>query len=144
MMVEKRIKGAKKRSRSKKTEGISSREKALLCARIAEDYKAQRIAVLFIADLCNFTDYFVICSGQSTKQVQGIADHVEEEMSKAGYRPLGIEGRKDGRWVLMDYDDVIVHVFHDPVRDIYDLESLWAEAPNLWVSESKLDDPVVE
>jgi len=143
MMVEKRIKGERNRTRVKKTEGISSREKALLCARIAEDYKAQRIAVLFIAELCNFTDYFVICSGQSTKQVQGIADHVEEEMRKVGYRSLGIEGWKDGRWVLMDYDDVIVHVFHDPVRDIYDLESLWADAPNLWASENG-PDPAVD
>jgi len=143
MMVEKRIKGERNRTRIKKTEGISSREKALLCARIAEDYKAQRIAVLFIAELCNFTDYFVICSGQSTKQVQGIADHVEEEMRKVGYRSLGIEGWKDGRWVLMDYDDVIVHVFHDPVRDIYDLESLWADAPNLWASENG-PDPAVD
>jgi ribosome-associated protein len=143
MMVEKRIKGERNRTRVKKTEGISSREKALLCARIAEDYKAQRIAVLFIAELCNFTDYFVICSGQSTKQVQGIADHVEEEMRKVGYCSLGIEGWKDGRWVLMDYDDVIVHVFHDPVRDIYDLESLWADAPNLWASENG-PDPAVD
>jgi ribosome-associated protein len=143
MMVEKRIKGERNRTRVKKTEGISSREKALLCARIAEDYKAQRIAVLFIAELCNFTDYFVICSGQSTKQVQGIADHVEEEMRKVGYRSLGIEGWKDGRWVLMDYDDVIVHVFHDPVRDIYDLESLWADVPNLWASENG-PDPAVD
>lgn len=138
-MTERKVKG-RKNTKAKKVEEISTQEKALLCARIAENYKAKRLAVLSIGDMCNFTDYFVICSGQSTKQVQGIVDHIEEEMRKAGYSPLGIEGWKEGRWVLMDYDDVIVHVFHDPVREVYDLESLWADASNLWVSEERSSD----
>ncbi|MCX7823884.1 MAG: ribosome silencing factor [Syntrophobacterales bacterium] len=121
-----------RKKRSKTILSLSSQEKAFLCAKIADNYKAQRLSVLSLEGLCNFTDYFVICSGQSTKQVQGIVDHIEEEMGKAGYRPIGIEGRKEGRWVLMDYEDVVVHVFHDPVRETYDLESLWSEAPNVW------------
>lgn len=132
---DKRVKPPR-RKKSKTNGGISSQEKALLCARIADNYKARRLSVLFMGGLCNFTDYFVICSGQSIRQVQGIADHIEEEMRKAGYRPIGVEGLREGRWVLMDYDDVIVHVFHEPVREMYDLESLWSDAPNLW----KVDD----
>ncbi|MGC8718836.1 MAG: ribosome silencing factor [Thermodesulforhabdaceae bacterium] len=134
-MEKRRIRSGGKRKTTKAI-NVSSQEKALLCAKIADNYKAQKLSVLSIGELCNFADYFVICSGQSTRQVQGIVDHIEEEMRKAGYRPLGIEGWKDGRWVLMDYGDVIVHVFHDPVREIYDLESLWSDAPNLWESES--------
>lgn len=138
MMMEenKRVKSPRRR-RLRKNGGLSSQEKALLCAKIADSYKAQRLSVLSMENLCNFTDYFVICSGQSTKQVQGIADHIEEEMEKAGYRPIGIEGLREGRWVLMDYDDVIVHVFHEPVREMYDLESLWSDAPNLWKAKEE-------
>ncbi len=121
-----------RRVKKKQINLIPSRDKAFLCAKIASDYKAQKVVILSLEGLANFTDYFVICSGQSTKQVQGIADHIEEEMYKAGYKPFGMEGRREGKWILMDYGDVVIHIFHDPLRSVYDLESLWAEAPNIY------------
>lgn len=103
-------------------------EKVKRCAELADDYKAEQIIMLNLEGMCSYTDYFIICSGRSTRQVQGIADHIEQEMKKHGIRPLGIEGFQEGHWVLMDYDDVIVHIFYEPIREIYDLESLWADA----------------
>lgn len=109
-------------------------EKAKRCAELAGDYKAEHIVLLNVQGLCSYADYFVICSGRSTRQVQGIADHIEEEMKKHGIRPLGIEGLREGHWVLMDYDDVIVHIFYEPIREIYDLEGLWIDAKTECIS----------
>ncbi len=105
-----------------------ARERAVRLAQAVSDRKALDIVVLEVSSLTSFADYFVICGGKSSRQVQGIADHMEEELRKEGVRPLGSEGRKEGHWILMDYGDVIVHVFYEPVRAVYDLESLWSEA----------------
>jgi ribosome-associated protein len=102
--------------------------KALLCAQQAFDYKAQELVLLDVAQVSSFADYFIICSGRSSRQVQGLADHLEESLREMGIRPLGVEGRREGHWVLMDYGDVIVHIFYEPTRRVYDLESLWSEA----------------
>ena len=77
----------------------------------------------------SIADYFVIVSGRSDTQVRSIAEHVEEVCKKAGYRPLAVEGLRHGQWVLIDFGDVLVHVFYGPVREFYDLERLWSEAP---------------
>jgi len=107
---------------------MSARAKALWFARLAVDFKALDLVVLDVTGLCSFSDFFVICSGKSSRQVQGIAENIQESLRKEGIRPLGIEGHREGQWVLMDYGDVIVHVFYEPVRLLYDLESLWSEA----------------
>ena len=109
----------------------SSREKAFLCAQALMDRKAIGLVILEVKDLSSFTDYFLICSGNSDRQVQAIATHAEEKLGKEGLHPLGIEGKRDGRWVLLDYGDVVIHVFYHPVREFYDLERLWSEAPQL-------------
>ena len=109
----------------------SSREKAFLCAQALMDRKAIGLVILEVKDLSSFTDYFLICSGNSDRQVQAIATHAEEKLGKGGLHPLGIEGKRDGRWVLLDYGDVVIHVFYHPVREFYDLERLWSEAPQL-------------
>jgi ribosome-associated protein len=93
--------------------------------------KAIDLVILEVKDLSSFTDYFLICSGNSDRQVQAIAGHAEEKLGKEGLRPLGIEGKREGRWVLLDYGDVVIHVFYHPVREFYDLERLWSEAPQL-------------
>jgi len=95
------------------------------------DRKAIGLVILEVKDLSSFTDYFLICSGNSDRQVQAIATHAEEKLGKEGLHPLGIEGKRDGRWVLLDYGDVVIHVFYHPVREFYDLERLWSEAPQL-------------
>ena len=109
----------------------SSKEKAFLCARALLDRKAVDLVILEVTKLSSFTDYFLICSGNSDRQVQALAFHVEEKLGKRGIHPLGVEGKREGRWILLDYGEVIVHVFYQPVREFYDLERLWSEAPRL-------------
>lgn len=109
----------------------SSKEKAFLCARAALDHKAIDLAILEVKNLSSFADYFVISSGNSDRQVQAIASHIEEKLGKQGLHPLGIEGKREGRWVLLDYGDVIIHIFYDPIREFYDLERLWSDAPRV-------------
>lgn len=108
-----------------------SKEKALACARATIDKKAENVRILDLTDVSGFTDYFVICSGMSDRQVQSIADSVEHAMASQGHDLLSAEGYADGRWVLMDFGDVVVHVFLDALREYYDIENLWADAPRL-------------
>ena len=107
---------------------MDSKEKAILCARVALRFKALDLVLLDVSPFSSFADYFIICSGKSSRQVQGIADNLEDELKSKGFRPIGTEGKREGHWVLMDYGDVIIHVFYEPVRLFYDLESLWSEA----------------
>jgi ribosome-associated protein len=109
----------------------SSQEKAFLFARVLLDRKAMDLVILEVKNLSSFTDYFLICSGRSDRQVQAIASHLEEKLGLEGIHPLGVEGKREGRWILMDYGEVIVHVFYQPVREFYDLERLWSEAPRV-------------
>ena len=110
---------------------MSSREKAILCAREAWRFKAFDLVLLDVSGLSSFADFFIVCSGRSSRQVQGIADNVESGLKSMGLKPIGTEGKREGHWVLMDYGDVIIHIFHEPVRYFYDLESLWSEAPSV-------------
>jgi ribosome-associated protein len=89
--------------------------------------------------LTSITDYFLVTSGNSTRQVQAISQHVSRRMKEEGFRPFGIEGEGEGHWVLIDYGDVVIHIFYHPLREFYDLEGLWIEAPRtgLNVSEKK-------
>ena len=109
--------------------GLSAEEKAALISRIASDKKALDVVVLDMHDASSITDYFLICSGGSERQVQAIADAIDEVLGQSGMAPLGVEGYSGGRWILMDYGDVIVHVFSQDTRNFYDLEHLWANAP---------------
>jgi ribosome-associated protein len=108
-----------------------SKEKSFFCAKAALEKKAFNVTILELKKASSLTDYFLICSGRSDRQVQAIAESIEEKMSEKGARPLGEEGMREGRWVLMDYDDVVIHIFYDPVRRHYDLEGLWIEAPRI-------------
>jgi ribosome-associated protein len=109
-------------------EGMTSREKAILCAQVAVSFKALDLILLDVTGLSSFADFFVICSGKSSRQVQGIADNVEARLKEQRLKPMGVEGQREGQWILMDYGDVILHIFYEPVRAFYDLESLWSEA----------------
>jgi ribosome-associated protein len=99
----------------------------------ALDRKAEDPAVLDLRGYGSITDYFVICHGRSTRQVQAIADRVEEILKREGFRPAHIEGYAGGEWVLLDYVDFVLHVFVADRRAYYDLERLWSEAPRLEV-----------
>ncbi|MCL4478486.1 MAG: ribosome silencing factor [Deltaproteobacteria bacterium] len=72
-------------------------------------------------------DYFIICSAQSERQAIAISEHVRDELAKNGIKPIGIEGVRYGRWIVMDYNDVVLHIFLEPIRRFYDLESLWSD-----------------
>ena len=108
-----------------------SLDKALACARAAIDKKAEHVKILDLSGISGFTDYFVICSGMSDRQVQAISEGVEQEMDTIGREILSTEGRAEGRWILMDLGDVVVHVFLDALREYYDLENLWVDAPRI-------------
>lgn len=106
-----------------------SKDRALLCASYALDKKASRVRVLNVRGLSSLTDYLVIASGSSDRQVQAIAEAVRAGLKlEHATPPLAMEGMNEGRWVLVDYGDVMVHVFHEPVREYYDLDGLWREA----------------
>ena len=107
---------------------LSTRDKARTCAEVASDKKAEEICVLDIRKLSFITDYFVICSGNSSKQLQAISLEVEARMKKAGRTRYGKEGYETGRWILLDYGDVVMHLFMKDLRKHYDLESNWADA----------------
>lgn len=116
-----------------------SREMAVLAAEAARDKKAENPVILELAGLTVVADYFVVCSGESTTQVRAISEHIEEALRKAGIKPLGVEGRNHGQWVLLDYGDVIVHVFEKENRTFYDLEKLWLDAKTISPDEDKSD-----
>ncbi len=86
-----------------------------------------------VKGLCSFADYFLVCSGNSRRQVLALAQNLEEALSRAGVKPLGVEGLQEGLWVLMDYNDVLIHIFSQPLREFYNLEGLWADAPRIFM-----------
>ncbi len=123
-----RLKDMVAKDDTKPEQSIDTPERARLCAREVSQLKAGDLVVLDVRGLSSFADYFLICSGKSSRQVQGIADNLEANLADRGIKPLGIEGRSEGHWILMDYADVIIHIFYEPVRHFYDLESLWSDA----------------
>ena len=110
-------------------------QRALDCTRAALDRKAYDLVVLETGGVSSIADYFVICSGRSDTQVQAIAEGIEAQLGAQGVRPLAVEGLSHGQWVLLDYGDVVVHVFYVPVRAVYDLERLWVRAPRVQLPE---------
>lgn len=100
-------------------------------ARLASEKKAMDIVILKMAEVSLVTDYFIICSANSTTQVRAIVDHVEEKLSEAGVEPLHKEGYREGRWILLDYSECILHVFVEEDRRFYNLEQLWGDAEAL-------------
>ncbi|MCG6929821.1 MAG: ribosome silencing factor [Desulfofustis sp.] len=107
------------------------RDLALICAEIATDSKGEDIVILDVRKMCSFTDFFVILSGRSTRHVQALAESLENQLRSKRISTSRAEGLNEGRWVLLDFDDVIVHIFYHEQRDFYDLEGLWEEAPRL-------------
>ena len=109
---------------------LTSTERALRCAELAFDKKAFDIRAVDISKVSSIADYLVIISGGSDRQVQAISDSIRTGLKKYG-KVNDIEGAKEGKWVVMDYGDVLVHIFHDPLRQYYDLDGLWSMAPEL-------------
>jgi len=93
--------------------------------------KALQVVILDVRHLTSYADVFIICSGRSNRQVTAIADFVQRDLKIHGKKPINVEGKKEGHWVLMDYGDVIIHIFYESLRDFYDLEGLWIDAKPL-------------
>ncbi|RLB33646.1 MAG: ribosome silencing factor [Deltaproteobacteria bacterium] len=106
-------------------------DKALLCMKIIKERKAIDPVLFEVGKLTSITDFFLSASGKSSRQVQAISQHMTRRMREEGFKTYGVEGEKEGHWVLLDYGDVVVHLFYQPVREFYDLESLWVDAPRL-------------
>jgi ribosome-associated protein len=110
---------------------MNAMEKAQLVVDAALERKAEDLVALDVRGVSSFADVFVIATGRSDRQVKAIAESIDQAMSARGEQPLGVEGYQEGRWVLIDLDDVIVHVFQPEVRSHYDVERLWSDAPRL-------------
>ncbi len=106
-------------------------EKAKLCLTTILERKAVDPILLHVEDLTTVADYFLITGGNSTRQVQAISRHLQRTLKEKGITPYGIEGEPESRWVLLDYGEVVIHIFYQPVREFYDLEGLWVEAPEI-------------
>lgn len=99
--------------------------------RAVREKKSLGVVALDVRKLTSVADAFIVCSGRSNRQVSAIAEHVRTTLRAAGVRPLHVEGEKEGHWALLDYGHVVIHVFFEPVRTFYDLESLWSDAPRI-------------
>ena len=120
---------------------LELRERLTILVKAALEKKANKLVVLDVRGLTSYTDYIVICSGDSSRQVQAIAENVETVLKRDRILPLGIEGMRECNWILMDYNDIVFHVFSEPVRIFYDLEGIYPDAPRF---EAISEDTTIE
>lgn len=113
------------------TETSLSDPRIELAVASASEKKGTQIVVLDLREVAQFTDFFLICSGRSSKQVQAICNEIEEKLLELGSKPIHIEGFQSAEWILMDYGDFIVHIFDEDARKFYDLERLWRDATRI-------------
>jgi ribosome-associated protein len=106
-----------------------------LAVRTIVAHKGIDTVLLKVNEFCSFADYFIICSGGSRRHVQALAQHLEEALARTGLKPLGVEGLEDGQWVLLDYNIMVIHIFLEPMRDFYNLEDLWSDAPKIQIDQ---------
>jgi ribosome-associated protein len=113
-----------------------SRNRLLLCINATLQKKAKEIVVLNLKEISAFTDYMIVCSGTSEREVQAISAAIRQFLKKAEIKPMGVEGEANGQWILLDYDDVVISVFYEPLRAFYNIENLW-DAPRMNIDENK-------
>ena len=114
---------------------LRSLKNACLIAKAADELRGKETLVLDLTDVTPIVDYFVIATGSSGRQMRAVADEVRTIMRKAGSRPNGVEGENDANWILLDFGDIVLHLFSPEARKLYDLEHLWADAPRVdWKS----------
>jgi ribosome-associated protein len=104
------------------------RQLALIAAEICDDKNAKDIVILDVRKVTTISDYFIICSTTNERQARAIAEELRLKMRELGKAEMGVEGMQDGRWVLQDFADIVLHVFHESQREFYDIEGLWADA----------------
>ncbi|MCI5192331.1 MAG: ribosome silencing factor [Candidatus Electrothrix sp. AU1_5] len=118
----------------------TSLELATICARTALDTKAEDLVILDVHASSSFTDYFVVMSGRSTRHVQGLAEAIESELRSKRVTSQHAEGLKEGLWVLLDFGDIVAHIFYKDERTFYDLEGLWHDAPRVDLKKLGLEE----
>lgn len=118
----------------------TSLELAEICARTALETKAEDLVILDVHAESSFTDYFVIMSGRSSRHVQGLADAIEAELRSKRVNSTHSEGLKEGMWVLLDFGDIVAHIFYKDQREFYDLEGLWHDAPRVDLKKRGLEE----
>ena len=121
------------------TKVLQENNKLSLIKNLLEDKKAEDLVMLDLRGLSSVTDTLVVASGHSDRHVQAVSESLAQEMKNHGYMPLGVEGLKGGRWALLDYGDVIVHIFYQEIRLHYDLEGVWRDAPIILDQRRELD-----
>jgi ribosome-associated protein len=115
---------------------MTSEELARLCATYAADKKAENVVALDLRGISSFTDFFVICSGNSEPQLKAIAGEISTRLSKDHHqKPAAVDGFPTSQWIVLDFGSVVVHVFHESKRELYSLEDLWNDAPHLELAE---------
>lgn len=119
---------------------METKEKLEKIVRILDEKKAQDIQVIGITNLSIIADYFVIVTGTSTTQVKALADEVEFRLGQAGVEPRGVEGVRSANWIVLDYNDIVVHVFYRDTRAEYQLERLWADGEQVDISHLLIDE----
>lgn len=117
---------------------MTSKELAKLACDALDDKKALEIKVINIENVSTLADYFIIASGTNHNQVQAMADNVDETLGRAGYEPKQIEGYQNANWILMDYRDIVIHIFDEENRLFYDLERIWRDGTVVEVEDFKL------
>jgi ribosome-associated protein len=121
----------------KKALALEDRKKIFLVKDLLEEKKAEDIVILDLRGLSSVTDTMIVASGHSDRHVQAVSEFLAQEMKKHGYIPLGSEGLQSGRWALIDYGEIVVHVFYDEIRLHYDLEGVWRDAPVIYDERHK-------
>ena len=115
-------------------ESSYTKSKALYIAEAAADKKAEDVVVLDVQKISGFCDYFVIASASSLKKTKAISDHIADTLAEQKIKPRSIQGKQDSQWILLDYNDVVVHIFYHEIRVFYNLEELWGDAKRVDIS----------
>ncbi len=119
---------------------MDAKKLALTIAEVALDKQAESLEIINVEGKVDYATYIVICSGRSERHVESLVTAVEKELKKESIFPLGVEGKEAKQWILVDYDDVIFHVFHDHQRGFYDLDSLWIDAERVPLQSAAVAD----
>jgi ribosome-associated protein len=110
-----------------------------LMIKLLEDKKGEEILPIDLRKKVDFADYFLLCSAHSTKHAQGLADYVTLELEKIGIMPLSVEGMEQGNWIVLDFGSIVVHIFYEPIRRLYNLEEMWLDQPQRRVKKLPQD-----
>lgn len=119
---------------------MRTKDKAKLCFKIVKEHKTIDPVLFEIGKFSSIADYFLIVGGNSTRQVQSLSRHILKRMREEGFRANGVEGETDGYWILMDYGDIVIHLFYQPAREFYDLEGLWIDAPRITMNDGSVNE----